>query len=116
MERVHLATTSFDLDGAITIELNASNEPIGARRRVNRVATLDGGAAFNDFGSSYADATITLSWNSTPKDKAVERLVQLYEQVRVLTGEGAFLAVPEQFSVSGGQARLKLLVIERLDA
>ena len=32
------------------------------RRRMNRIATLDGGAVFNDSGFSEADRTIRATW------------------------------------------------------
>ena len=115
MMRAHLATPTFDLQGAVELELNASNRPLGASRRVNRVATLDGGVAINDFGSSYADTTHTLVWATGPVDKAVDRLVRLYARLWLFTSEGAFLVAPELLETTNGEARLRLLTIERLD-
>ncbi len=59
--QVTLSTTTFDLDGHITIDALPASTDLGeVRRRMNRVATLDGGAAFNDAGYSEADRTIRL--------------------------------------------------------
>lgn len=111
-----VAATTFDLVGFV--EIPAINEQAVAetRRRVNRVATLDGGAAFNDFGVSDADRTIELRWK--PEDGsvgvAVDRLLRLYSRVHVATPDGFYLAAPEAYTPGPAESRLRLLVVEKL--
>ena len=115
--QVTLSTPTFDLDGHITIDALPASTDLGeVRRRMNRVATLDGGAAFNDAGFSEADRTIRLQW--TPQNAASEaqiaRLVRLYQRLRVSCSEGVFLAAPESYKSSSGVSTLSLLVAEKI--
>ena len=117
--QVTLSATTFDLDGHVTIDALPASTDLGeVRRRMNRVATLDGGAAFNDAGYSEADRTIRLQW--TPQNAASEaqiaRLVRLYQRLRVSCSEGVFLAAPEAYKSSQNASTLSLLVAEKLSA
>ena len=117
--QVTLSTSTFDLDGHVTIDASAASTDLGElRRRMNRVQTLDGGAAFNDAGFSEADRTIRLQW--TPQNAASEaqiaRLVRLYQRLRVSCSEGVFLAAPESYKSSQNVSTLSLLVAEKLSA
>ena len=115
--QVTLSTPTFDIDGHITIDALPASTDLGeVRRRMNRVATLDGGAAFNDAGYSEADRTIRLQW--TPQNAASEaqiaRLVRLYQRLRISCSEGVFLAAPESYKSSSGVSTLSLLVAEKI--
>lgn len=112
---VHLASKLFDLSGAVWIDCLPDNTAGDVRRRVNRVSTLDGGAAFNDFGFSEADRTIILRW--MPADPAteatVQRLVRLHRWIYVSMPGGLWLAAPEVYTPGATESRLTLLVSER---
>jgi hypothetical protein len=111
---------SYVADPAGYVELDVSNENTSGatRRRVSRIATLDGGAVFNDAGFSEADRTIELNWRSVSKtiDDAIDRLVQTYTRVTVVTREGAYLASPESFVAGRPDSRLTLLIVSKLSA
>jgi hypothetical protein len=81
-----------------------------------RVATVDGGAAFNDFGYSEADRTLdyTFQTRSRAQVAGVARLFQQYPFLRVCTREGVYLAAPERFTPGAKESRLTLLVKEKL--
>lgn len=115
---VTLSTTTFDLDGAIEIDALETSDLGETRRRMNRIATLDGGVVFNDFGATDGDRTIRLQW--TPQDAATEaaiaRLVRLYQRLRVSCSEGVFLAAPEAYKSSQNVSTLSLLVAQKLSA
>ncbi len=113
-----LSTQEYDPLVPIQIELLPSTERGDIARRVNRVATLDGGAAFNDFGHTEADRTITLRWvpESATHEAAITRLVRLYARLIVATQDGLFLAAPEAYTPGENDSRLRLLVERRLDA
>ena len=114
--RVHLSAKTIDLSGAIALDCFADTNSGMVQRRMNRVATLDGGAAFNDFGFSEADRTIELRW--TPDDAAneaaVARLVRLHRWVHVSLPDGLWLAAPESYTPGANESRLVLLVSERV--
>ena len=114
--RVHLSSITFDPFGHMHIDLKAGDDPHGeVRRRMNRVSTLDGGAAFNDFGYSDADMTIMLRWRpmDAEREAAVRRLAELYAQVRVSTPRGLYLAAIERYMRSDAESQLTLLVAEK---
>lgn len=112
---VHLASKLFDLSGVILLDCVPDTTAGEVRRRINRVSTLDGGAAFNDFGFSEADRTIELRWIPADRsaDAVVERLVRLHRWVYVSMQGGLWLAAPETYTPGASESRLTLLVNER---
>jgi hypothetical protein len=113
-----LATLTYDLLGHVRLRLAGNSTAGPTRRRVNRVATLDGGAVTNDFGYAEADRTIELRWQpaGAAQEAAVERLVQLYGRLTVSTASAVYLAVPETYTPGAQESRLRLLVLEKLSA
>ena len=110
-----ISTLTFDPEGYIEI-LAGEEAPGDVRRRTNRVATLDGGAAINDFGFSNADRVIVLRWVVTGRytEDAISRLVQTYSRLAVSTRAGVFVAAPEVYSPGPAESTLRLLVIAKL--
>lgn len=113
---VHLASKLFDLSGAVLLDCKPDTTAGQMLRRVNRVATLDGGAAFNDFGFSEADRTLDLRWAPVlaGQEAVVQRLVALHRWVYVSTPAGLWLAAPESYTPGAEESRLSLLVSERI--
>ena len=113
---VYLSSTTFDVDGAIEINALETSDFGEIRRRMNRIATLDGGVVFNDFGATDGDRTISLQW--TPQDAASEaqiaRLVRLYQRLRISCPEGVFLVAPESYKSTQNLSTLTLLIAEKL--
>jgi len=114
--RVSLTTLTFDPAGVVALQLVPEQTLGESRRRMNRVATLDGGAVFNDFGYSEADRTLTLRWRVTSKatEAAVQRLVQLYAKLHVATPQGCYLVGVETYTPGVLQSSLVLLVASKL--
>lgn len=115
MPRAALSSLVFDPLCPVIIDTLPDTERGEATRRVNRVATLDGGAVFNDFGFSEADRTMRLVFrpDSAAHEAAVRRLVETYAQITATTEDGHFLAVPQTFT-PGETATLTLLVVRKL--
>lgn len=113
-----ITTPTFDLDGVVRLQLTAPAEPEGTRRRVNRIATLDGGVAVNDFGFSDSDRILLLRWQPTgqAQHEEVERLVQTYALLQVATRGGVYLAAPEVYVQGNEESSLRLLVTSKLSA
>ncbi len=112
-----ISSTTFDPSGYIELDADPASVLGGERRRrANRIATLDGGVAINDFGYADGDRTIDLTWQ--PRAAAVEdnvqRLLALYPRLQVSVRSGVFLAAPETFTPGTDSSRLRLLVISKL--
>jgi len=114
--RVVLSSLTFDPAGSVALDVLPGQTFGDARRRMNRIATLDGGAVFNDFGFAEADRSITLAWpvRSAAREAAIERLVQLYARVHVATPRGLWLAALEQYNPGPAESSLSLLVVNKL--
>ena len=111
-----ISTVTFDPEGYLEI-MARDDAPGEVRRRSNRVATLDGGAAVNDFGFSDADRVIVLRWafSSKAMEATVNRLVQTYNRLRVSTVQGVFLTVPEVYAPGPEESTLRLLALSKLN-
>jgi len=113
-----LAAVTFDPAGYVELSVLPDTTTGDTVRRVNRVATLDGGVAVNDNGFSEADGTLSLRW--TPISRAFEdnvrRMVQSYATVHVSTPAGVFLAAPESYTPSANESTLRLLLLSKLSA
>ncbi len=118
MPRVVLSTLEYDPLCPVEIDALPSTSAGDMRRRVSRVATLDGGAAFNDGGYAEADRTITLRWvpRSAAAEERIARLLRTYTRITVAMADGCFLAAPERYTRDDEQASMTLLVERRLDA
>lgn len=114
--RVTLSALTFDPLGVVVLAALPDQQFGETRRRMNRIATLDGGAVFNDFGFSEADRTLTLKWRtrSAAQEAAVARLVQMYAQVTVATPQGFYLAALEVYTPGTTESTLSLLVVSKL--
>lgn len=114
--RVILSTAEYDPFMPVGLDVLPASDFGQTARRMNRVATLDGGAAFNDFGHSYADRNISLRWRPTSmaEEAAVARLVQTYARLTVATPHGLFLAAPQTYEAGADESRLDLLVESKL--
>lgn len=113
-----LSTTEFDPLAPVHLPLLMTSDLGETSRRVTRVATLDGGAAFGDFGHTEADRTIVLRWQpqSREHEESVRRLVALYTRITVSIAEGLFLVAPQTYSPGAEESRLTLLVERKLTA
>lgn len=109
---IFLSTPLFDTAGFVRIHELPSTDRGVIRRRMNRIATLDGGAVINDSGYTEADRTIRLRWR--PGSRAaydqVNQMVQLYPLLTVAMREGVFEAAPESLRGGSGEAELVLRV------
>lgn len=110
-----VSASTYDPNGFVAIDTLDDQSTGEMRRRVTRIATLDGSAAVNDFGFSDADRTIDLRWSSTDQatDAAVAYLMRYHSQVHVATRDGVFLAAPETYTPGAAESQLRLLVIEK---
>lgn len=113
-----LSTTIYDFSGFVELDLVPEYVDGDVRRRVNRVATLDGAAVINDGGFSDADRTFDLRWlqAGASEEANIERLVRTFGTLVVSTRSGVFLASPESYTPRDGQSTLRLLVLSKLSA
>jgi hypothetical protein len=118
MTRVVLSTLEFDPLAPVEIEATDDSDFGDAQRRLNRVATLDGGAVFNDFGFTHADRTFSIVFrpDSMQHAELVKRLVQTYPKITISMKEGVFRVAPFSYLESAETMRLTLLVEAKLSA
>jgi len=111
-----LSAKTFDPVGHVQINITPDTNQGEVRRRVNRVATLDGGVVVNDSGFSDGDRTIDLAW--VPRDgitdAAVDRMVQLYDRATLATRVGVFDVALDSYIPGTDESTLRLLVISKL--
>ena len=109
---IHLSAPLYDPLGHVGIDNLPASELGDVTRRVNRSKTLDGGVAINDGGYSAGDRTFRVRWKIRSADQfqQVQRMVQLYSLLTVITTEGVFTAAPESLTDRGGIGTLTLLV------
>lgn len=115
--RVNLCTLTFDFEGSVEIDCLLGSTLGALQRRMTRVATLDGGAVFNDFGFSHSDRTAELRWlpESATKEAAIKRLVMLYSRLVLTAEEGAYEVAPQRYREGARESVLNLLIVRKLN-
>ena len=109
-----ISSTVYDPFGWIALEVMPVSAFQDRRRRTNRIATLDGGAAFNDFGFSEADKTMVVEWSYNPAiDDAIEYMAQTYAVVNVATPRGLWQAAIETYSKTQ-PSRITLMPVAKI--
>lgn len=109
-----LAAQTFDPLGFVEIAATPETTTGEARRRVSRIATLDGGVVVNDAGFSDGDRTIDVAWESAPSiDAAVARMLALYDRATLSTPAGVFTVALEAYTPGGAVSSLRALVIAK---
>lgn len=113
--QAHIIPITFDTLGPASITLLPGTDFGPSSRRVTRVATLDGGAVYNDFGFTDADRTMTLRWTyDAALAQNVERILRYYSEVHVSTRLGLFRAALARHATQQNISTLTLLILERL--
>lgn len=113
-----ISTQVWDAQGYVELDVHSSQRDGETRRRMNRVATLDGSAVVNDAGYSEADRTIDLKWSpgSSALEALVERLVRFYGRLNVSTRSGFYETAVEAYTPTAAESTLRLLVLSKLSA
>jgi hypothetical protein len=112
---ISITSIAFDPIGPLVLHPLPDSAVTEVRRRVNRTATLDGGAVVNDGGYSVADRTWRLRWilRSESELRRLQELVQTRRTVRVASREGCFRAVISKARADSKKAELELLLLEK---
>lgn len=92
---IGLAATTYDLVGALLLEVKTGLTIRDMDRRITRTKTLDGGVSVEDNGLSHGDRTFKIVLSNVAKETAdtLQYLTEQYSELIVTTDEGAFLAV-----------------------
>jgi hypothetical protein len=114
--QVGISSHTYDLEGSFLLEiLPGQSKLTDFERRVERTATLDGGAAVNDGGFSHGDRTIILACE--PGEETAEALQQFFQDYAncVLTlSDGCFDAYFQDLTNDFGVITITLLIKEEL--
>jgi hypothetical protein len=115
---IGVATVTFDAEGARIFRATRPYEPENRQgsRRVSRTATLDGGVAISDMGYSDGDRDVSIRENKASSDAVAfaRRMTEVYQTVTITTDDGAYLAAPRSYRVSGGELIMEMLIIEKI--
>lgn len=108
-----LSAPLYDLSGFVKIAPLPGSEFGSIRRRMNRVATLDGGSEVNDKGHSVSDRTFTVlvRLDNVGEYDVLANMVRLYPRLHCATREGVFEVVPESLRINGAVATIVLYVL-----
>lgn len=106
---IGLAARTFDPEGALLLRWREGTETESIRRRVNRVATLDGGVSISNRGHAPGDRTVTISLQgeSLALIERVRRLLRLHSQITVSLRDGAYTGVSSDYD----ERRQELIVL-----
>lgn len=110
-----IASSLYDPFGHV--QLDVADDPTPPLvRRINRVATLDGGAAFNDRGASDADRSMRVTVRSIDAEQSARlaRLLRIAPNVTVSSLDGCYLAYLSRIEFRGGGATIDLLIARRI--
>jgi hypothetical protein len=111
---VFVSAPVFDLVGTAHIAALPSSDFGTLVRRANKVATLDGGVAVNDFGYTAADRDFRINFKPDPEmDQTLRYLTRTYSFVHVSTSEGFYKAIPS-YITGADRATLTLSITEQL--
>ena len=113
---IALSAVSFDPQGHVVLRPRIGSNVNEISRRVNRVATLDGGAVVNDRGYSAGDRTFRILWDlrSSADYDAVRRLLVFHGLLTVACRDGVFRATPSYVNRQGKVGELELLITEEM--
>lgn len=111
-----LTAPTFDPLGSVHLHVLPDSANWERRRRVSRVATLDGGAAINDGGYAVADQTVTLRWpvRDATTGPAVQRMVQQHARLTLSIGGSLYEVVAEAYTPGADTDALTLLIAAQL--
>lgn len=112
---VSICARSFDPLGYVQM-IGVVVYPPEVFRRVTRTATLDGGCAVYDGGSSVADSKLEIIAQNASKAlvDSVMRLFSLWSRVSVSLSSGCYEAAPESARIESGNLVMSLLIIRSL--
>lgn len=111
-----ITTLEYDPIGHVQLDVLPGSAFQERRRRVNRIATLDGGSVVNDFGYAESDKTLALLWEPTDRatEAAIDRLARLYGRLNVSIDGAMYLAAVQSYTPGTDESQLRLLVLEKL--
>ncbi len=110
---IAISTPTADPDGALLLYVSEERSSLGDwSRRVQRTATLDGGAFVVDGGFSHADRTVRVDLSDQPREthEVAKQIVELYDSVILMLPDGAYRATPERYVQTGSVATISLLI------
>ena len=103
----------FDPNGEARIVPLKQSDLNNFSRRVNRIATLDGGAVMNDGGYSDADQTFRVSFKKDGQFENIKRMFQLYPLLNISHRNSFYTAAPENIVERDGLVTITLLIMKK---
>jgi len=113
---IRLAAPTADAAGALMIREAPDSRLDVAKARVSRSKTLDGGAHIEHSGVSDGDRTFEIVTPDVTEQQytILKRLHTSYTSITVACREGVFKGTIESVRLSAGNARVKILIEEKM--
>lgn len=113
---ISIASLQFDPIGTLIVPRpGPGSELQSGSRRVTKTATLDGGVAVSDTGSSDADRVLSIAIPNASAEQieTAARLVRIYPLVTVSLKDGAYQGVPESYDLRDGELTIQISLTTR---
>jgi hypothetical protein len=106
-----ICTSLFSADGQYVIELADKSDTDNLSRRVNRTATLDGGAVTVDLGYSDSDRRFALTTQDAATAIAIREKAKTHSKFTLSVKSGAFLCSFDRVTFASGEATLYMMAV-----
>lgn len=116
MMNVSVCAKEFDLSGVLDIAAFDEGVEISNVRRINRIATLDGGSVFTDKGYTHSDRVLSVTYPtvSVTHDDTARRILESHSRVTVAIGEGVFEAAPESIDITAEENTFNFFIVDKV--
>lgn len=115
---ISISSLVFDINGLLQLTYDEGSDADNLQRRVNKTASLDGGATYSDQGFAWADSDLRLLFSSVTEaeHEQLKRLIQDYGEILVSFKAGVFKALLERVTRQQGETELSVLLLEKVSA
>lgn len=113
---IGISTIEQNLSGAVIVPLDPT--PLKSNTaRIQRTATLDGGAVLSHFGISDGDRTVSVKGRVDDAiSEAVWEIFQVGDLVNISIDDGFYRGAIESAEIENGEIKISILIGEKLSA
>lgn len=114
---IGISTTTGNSDGAVIIYEKPDSETENYPARVQRHATLDGGAVITHLGFAHGDRTLRVQADIT--ETTAERLKNIHQtetSINISIKDGFFSGAIDDLNINGGQLDMTILIESKLSS
>lgn len=114
---IGISTTTGNTAGAVVIYEKPDSETENYPARVQRHATLDGGAVITHLGFAHGDRTLRIQADITEADAEIlKNIHQTETSVNISIKDGFFSGAIDELNVRGGRLDMTILIESKLSS